>query len=209
MGSGPFAYLWLVAKTACRHSFHAAHSAILVLIIFAGIVTSVDPRIQVLVDLQSWQVAAFVLGGIVIVRLLLAPYWIWKSDQNNLAILRDELSSDSRAVRRAAAKRAAIDDLAEEINWATQNLVNPNPHPLREGNVREQIEAWRAQCDEWYKRVSDKLSIFTRSQQLHFDVLTKVEQVVTVGNMEFGHPYNILHTKIIRLREIIAQMGQT
>src|SRR5262249_19784184 len=101
MGSGPFAYLWLVAKNACRHSFHAAHSAILVLIIFAGIVTSVDPRIQVLVDLHGWQVAAFVLGGIVFVRLLLAPYWIWKSDQNNIAILRDGLNSGFRAAQRA------------------------------------------------------------------------------------------------------------
>jgi hypothetical protein len=111
----------------------------------------------------------------------------------------------------AAEKQAAIDDLAEEINWATQPLVNPNPHPLGAGVPREAINKWRSECESWFGKVSKKLAdrrFFTRAQQLHFDVLTMVDQVVSIGNMEFGHPYNILHTKIDRLREIIEQVGR-
>jgi hypothetical protein len=34
-----------------------------------------------MVDLHGWQVAAFVLGTIVGVRLVLAPYWLWRDQQ--------------------------------------------------------------------------------------------------------------------------------
>ena len=73
---GSFIYLWLVIGTAWRHSFHAAHSVILALIILAGAVTSFVPQVEVMVDLHGWQVAAIVLGSIVGVRFFLAPYWI-------------------------------------------------------------------------------------------------------------------------------------
>jgi phosphate/sulfate permease len=129
MRSGPFTYLWLVIKTACRHSFHTAHSIILALIILAGFVTSVVPQVEVLVDLHGWQVAAAVLGGIIAVRPLLAPYWIWKNDQGRLAVLRDQVANKVQNEHRLAARTAALDDIAEEIAWAVNNLVNPKPHP--------------------------------------------------------------------------------
>ena len=68
---GPFIYLWLVIGTAWRHSFHAAHSVILALIILAGAVTYFVPRVEVMVDLHGWQVAAVVLGSIVGVSVLI------------------------------------------------------------------------------------------------------------------------------------------
>jgi hypothetical protein len=49
MRSGALAYLWLVIKTASRHSFHATHSVILAVIIVAGIITSLVPQVEVLV----------------------------------------------------------------------------------------------------------------------------------------------------------------
>ena len=92
MRSGPSNYLWLVVKTASRHSLHATHSIILALIIVAGIVTALVPQVEVLVDLHGWQVASAVLGGIVAVRLLLAPYWIWKSDQERLNAVSNQVA---------------------------------------------------------------------------------------------------------------------
>jgi hypothetical protein len=107
----------------------------------------------------------------------------------------------------AAERQAAIDDLAEEIDWATHNLVNPNPHPLRANATSSAISDWRRDCDSWFKKISEKLAnrkFFSRAQQLHFDTLAKVDQVASIGNMEFGRYYNILHTKISRLRDIIG-----
>ena len=118
MRSGPFTYLWLVIKTASRHSLHATHSIILALIILAGLVTSVVPQVEVLVDLHGWHVGAAVLGGIIAVRLLLAPYWIWRNDQGRLAVLIDQVANKVQNEHRLAARTAALDDIAEEIAWA-------------------------------------------------------------------------------------------
>jgi hypothetical protein len=124
--------------------------------------------------------------------------------------LRRQLKQFTDENARQAERQAAIDDLAEEIDWATKHLVNPNPHPLAAGSPHDAISKWRSECENWYVSVSEKLGnrkFFTRAQQLHFDVLTRVDQVVQIGNMEFGHPYNILHMKIGRLRDIIAEVA--
>ena len=93
MVKGPLAYSLLVLRTAWRHSFHAAHSVILALIIAAGLLTRFVPRVEVMVDLHGWQVATAVLGGIIAVRILLAPYWIWKEDRTQEDILRATIDS--------------------------------------------------------------------------------------------------------------------
>ena len=115
MRSGPFTYLWLVIKTASRHSFHATHSIILALIILAGFVTSVVPQVEVLVDLHGWQVGAAVLGGIIAVRLLLAPYWIWRNDQGRLAVLIDQVAKKVQNEHRLAAERQPLMILPERL----------------------------------------------------------------------------------------------
>jgi hypothetical protein len=74
--------------------------------------------VEVLVDLHGWQVAAAVLGGIIAVRLLLAPYWIWKNDQGRLAALSDQVANKVQNEQRLASRTAALDDIAEEIAWA-------------------------------------------------------------------------------------------
>ena len=144
MRSGPFTYLWLVIKTASRHSLHATHSIILALIILAGLVTSVVPQVEVLVDLHGWHVGAAVLGGIIAVRLLLAPYWIWRNDQGRLAVLIDQVANKVQNEHRLAARTAALDDIAEEIAWAVNNLVNPKPHPASTADPESAIAAFEA-----------------------------------------------------------------
>jgi hypothetical protein len=199
MERSPAAYCWLVIRTAWRHSFHAAHSIILALIIAVGLLTYFIPQLEVMIDLHGWQVATVVLAGIVLVRLVLAPYWIWTDDSRIISDLNSKLADKSK-------KQGAIDDLAEEIRWATENLVNPNPHPLAPGgNI-----TWERQCKEWYEKISRKLQnrdFFTRAQQLHFDILTIVDQDSTLGNPYFNHRFNILSTKIKRLRAIMEQVG--
>jgi hypothetical protein len=65
-------YCGRVLHVALSHSLHAAHSIILVLLIVAGLATSLIPSLEIIPDLQGWQVAASVLTAIVSVRLLLA-----------------------------------------------------------------------------------------------------------------------------------------
>jgi hypothetical protein len=139
-----------------------------------------------MVDLHGWQVATAVLSGIIAVRLFLAPYWIWKDDQERLAILSDRLASEARVAARLATKTAAIDDVANEIAWAVHNLVNPAPHPASTGDPESAIAAFEAKINMWSSRVSKTLEnreAFTQGDQIHFDVLGFIPQFRT----SFGH----------------------
>jgi hypothetical protein len=205
MRYGPLTYLWLVIKTAWRHSFHAAHSVILTLIIVAGIVTSLVPQVEVLVDLHGWQVATIVLGGIIVVRLVLAPYWIWKDDQEQLSVLTDQTAANTKDAQRLAAKTEALDDIAEEISWAVNNLVNPKPHPASTADPETARVAFDTKLTAWCDRVSKKLAnrdVFTHGDQTHFDGLGFVPTVKMWGDVKLDHLFSELKLKLERLREI-------
>src|SRR5215472_1940805 len=117
MPRGPLTYLSLIIRTAFRHSLDVTQSVIFILILLAWLVTYFFPRVVVTVDLNSGQVAAALIGVIVFVRLLFAPYWIWRDDQGRLAALNDKLANEAQVAARLATKNAAIDDVANEIAW--------------------------------------------------------------------------------------------
>jgi hypothetical protein len=106
MRTGPFTYIWLVLRVAWRHSFHSAHTILLGLIIGVGLLTYFVPQINVMFDLHGWQVALFVLGSIVGVRLVLAPYWLWRDQQIENQRLAQQL--DRRTVREEALRDIAL-----------------------------------------------------------------------------------------------------
>jgi hypothetical protein len=110
-------------------------------------------------------------------------------------------------------ERQAVADLADEIDWATQNLLNPTPHPLTRAKQEPAIEKWRAICEGWIAKVSAKLEnkkYFTHHQKLHFDTLANVDQIISPhhGPKRFVHMYNIVSTKIQRLRDLIEQLSR-
>ena len=135
-------YYVRVMRVALTHSLHAAHSVLLILVIVIGVIPYINPRIEILVDPHGWAPAALILAGIVTVRLLLAPFWIWREDQAQLLDLRTQLESKSRDEQRRAAKTAAIDEIAQEISWAVNNLVNPKPHPGNASDPETAIAAY-------------------------------------------------------------------
>jgi hypothetical protein len=90
------------------------------------------------VELTEWQLAGLVLGSIIFVRLLLAPYWIWKEDGDKILAEKkraDELQArlDDRELRarQKAKKQTALHEIAGQICWAVSHLVNPKPSPSR------------------------------------------------------------------------------
>jgi hypothetical protein len=148
----------LVGRQNCFLAFTPRNPQyLLALIIVAGTVTALVPQVEVLVDLHGWQVAGAVLSAIVAVRLLLAPYWIWKGDQGRLAALGNQVGNEALKQRRLATKTAALDDIAQEIAWAVNNLVNPRPHPASTSDPETAIAAFEAKFFAWCGRVSQKL----------------------------------------------------
>jgi len=205
MPRGPLTYLSLIIRTAFRHSLDVTQSVIFILILLAWLVTYFFPRVVVTVDLNSGQVAAALIGVIVFVRLLFAPYWIWRDGQGRLAALNDKLANEAQVAARLATKNAAIDDVANEIAWAVNNLVNPKPWPLSTDDPESAIAAFSAKLDAWCSKVSKKLEnreVFTQGDQVHFDDLGLFPTIQHTGHVRLDYLFSQLKLKIERLREI-------
>jgi hypothetical protein len=81
-------YYWLVVRTAFSHSLSVAQDVLFLCIIGVGAVIWLAPKLSVTVDLPAWAsalngwaIAAVTLGTIFAIRLVLAPYWIWRNQQ--------------------------------------------------------------------------------------------------------------------------------
>ena len=106
MTISPRRYLGLVLRRTWRQSLDTAQSIIFALIIIAGLLTYFVPQIKVMVDLGGWQVAALIAGAVLVVRLLLAPYWLWRDQQIENQNLVQQL--DRRKVREAVLRDIAL-----------------------------------------------------------------------------------------------------
>jgi hypothetical protein len=102
-------------------------------------------------------------------------------------------------------KQRAIDELADEISWAIDNLLNRQAGPT--GRDATFVEEWDRDFKNWCANVGEKLNnraFFTRADQLHFEYLGFVDAVsFYVGNQRMNHLLSMLRLKIQRLREII------
>jgi hypothetical protein len=81
---GFFRFYGLVIKEAFRHSPDLAQTIIFFLLLLAGAIAYGNPGLKPTIetyDLGGWKVAALVFGAIIVIRLVLAPYWLWKSAQ--------------------------------------------------------------------------------------------------------------------------------
>jgi hypothetical protein len=99
-------------------------------------------------------------------------------------------------------KQRAIDDLAEDLSWAIQKLLNRDPRPT----TNQQVAQWEADYRSWCERVSKKLAdraFFTRADQLHFDMLGFVEPIGMSGIAHLDWLLSQLRLKFQRLRDVI------
>jgi hypothetical protein len=212
MRGGAFTYIRLLIKTAVRHSFHAAHSILLGLLIATGLLTYFVPQVEVVVDLHGWQVAAAVLVGIVAVRLALSPYWIWRDDQTRIAALQsqiEEYQSQREERAAAAAKKAArdvlLDQIANEISWAIDNLVNPKPSPLSTPYPDGAISVFEQKCNDWVEKVNKLLEnaeVFNQRDRTDFSHLGFIQPIQMTQNTRLDHIFSQLNLRLDRLREV-------
>jgi hypothetical protein len=92
---GPLRFIGMVLREALRHSLDIAQSVIFVVLIVAGTVAIFYPGARDVlrsINLDGWQ-AALVVLGIVVTRVVCAPYWLFKSSQTRLIELFDQLAT--------------------------------------------------------------------------------------------------------------------
>jgi hypothetical protein len=84
-----FRFYWLVFREAFRHSLDIAQSVIFFVVILSGLVAARNPSLKPMIDrfdLGGWQIAVIVLGAIVLIRLVFAPYWLWRAVNARIAV---------------------------------------------------------------------------------------------------------------------------
>src|SRR4051794_28300531 len=80
-----FKFYGLVIREAFRHSLDIAQSILFIVLLAAGAVAYGNPGIKPTIeayDLGGWKVAVIVFGAIILMRLVMAPYWLWKAAQS-------------------------------------------------------------------------------------------------------------------------------
>jgi hypothetical protein len=74
-------FYWAVFRESFRHSLDIAQGAIFIIIIVGGVIATGNPRAKMTLDqmdLSGWKAAAIIFGLIILIRLLLAPYWLYQ-----------------------------------------------------------------------------------------------------------------------------------
>jgi hypothetical protein len=78
----------MVLRETFRHSLDIAQAVIFVALALGGFIAARNPASKPMIDaldLGGWQIAAIVFGSILAIRLLLAPYWLWKAAVSHTA----------------------------------------------------------------------------------------------------------------------------
>jgi hypothetical protein len=99
-------------------------------------------------------------------------------------------------------KQRVINDLAEDVSWAIQHLLNREPRPT----TNQEVAQWEADYRNWCSKISKKLddrAFFTRADQLHFDMLGFVNPIVMSGDPRLDWLLSQLRLKFERLRDVI------
>jgi hypothetical protein len=81
-------FYWAVLRESFRHSLDIAQGVIFIAIIVGGVIATGNPRAKMTLDqmdLSGWKAAAIIFGLIILIRLLLAPYWLYqRSNARNI-----------------------------------------------------------------------------------------------------------------------------
>jgi hypothetical protein len=98
---GLLRYYSLLVRTAFTHTLSVAQHVLFVFMLIVGAAIWFAPNFYMTIALTSppdgWTVAAVTFGLIIGIRLLLAPYWIWKTERE--ARLRTEIKLRNATIR--------------------------------------------------------------------------------------------------------------
>lgn len=138
------------------------------------------------------------------VLLVVPGMFVWKLITTP-STLDAELSAQLKVETNEATRQKALDDIAEEIAWAIDNLINPKPYPTSTGDTEADFILLQTKTDDWCIKVSGKLtdrSIFTAGDRVHFDKLGSVPFVQKYGHGKLDWLNSMIILKVQRLREI-------
>ena len=74
-------FYYLAFREAFRHSLDITQAIIFVALAVGGLIAARNRTVKPIIDsldLGGYQIAAIAFGSIIAIRLVLAPYWLWR-----------------------------------------------------------------------------------------------------------------------------------
>ncbi|HUK08871.1 MAG TPA: hypothetical protein VLX09_13445 [Stellaceae bacterium] len=87
-----FDYYRTLIGTAVRHSVHLTHGIVAFAIVVLGALPHLFPAISFLPKLDEWAIISLAFAGAIVVRLILAPYWIWDEQRQQISGLESQIA---------------------------------------------------------------------------------------------------------------------
>lgn len=135
-------YCRLVLRTALRHSASMAQAALFIILVAMGAAIWLLPRFGMMVDssallaiLNNPQFYAILFGSVVCVRLICAPYWVWK-DEKDARIKAEEIVNNREKRKNIRIALARYLPEGGRLIELCKNETQPTPD--------NEIEVWAA-----------------------------------------------------------------
>jgi hypothetical protein len=149
-------YYWRLISTAFTTSLDIAQAVVFILIIAVGLLLYFHPGAKMPLEVNGWQAAAIVLGTIIVIRIVLAPFWLDQESQEKLKSSRAELKIAKSDVPKL---RGAIDQImwgGRAIGFRADNSsmdMGPSPFVLiatisNVGNKPTAAKDWRMAVEQ-------------------------------------------------------------
>lgn len=160
-------YYASVVRMAFSHSVSKTQDFLFIVITLAGAAVFTAKRIGVNTDLTSWvaelngwMVAASVLGLIFFIRLALAPYWIWKQQNERLREL--EKAAEQREKLTATTDASPATLAIQTLARATQRQT----HIMETDRMRERLRGHLATMRTVDSEADQKRKLIRSARQL-------------------------------------------
>jgi hypothetical protein len=149
-------YCGLVLLVALRHSVSWAQFIIAIIIVISGSVIWLAPSFGMSIDpsefvtmLRSPTFLAGLVGGIIALRLILAPYWIW-SDERNARIVAEtqvaKLSAERIPSKNTDNNALSIEFLQDNFHDVTETLPAGTVRRMLNISVLNRGNGWISNC---------------------------------------------------------------
>jgi len=140
-------FYWRWLKTAFTHSLGPVDLWTGLVVSIFGIVDHFLPQAHIM-TLYGWMIPVFALAAVMLVRLILAPYWMWREDQQSRNRLDAIAAISAPLLARKQKAQTSVQGFERliEASWALRRATVTN---------EADYKAWRLRYLEWFSEAAD------------------------------------------------------
>jgi len=193
----------LILREAFRHSLDIAQAIIFVALAVGGFIAAYIPASKPMIaaiDLGGWKIVAIVFGSIILIRLILAPYWLWAAaERQNTAD--DKAETDRRLKKDLRVRLANFMDQGSLLMQRT--ITSPDPVTT----ISEEANRWAENAERFLTESLDDsyISRFRDGSNLPMSSLFIDPQLG--DERERRSLWTGLRVRVARLQEFIKEQS--